>query len=200
LLELEPPAKLQQPIGLDGRPARPFAQPTALLDVKVNGRETYFEWINAGGFAARAARGTMNMADSQRIEHIYFGFDAERLLVRFDVEGSIVQRLADVDTLRIVFLEPSGFELLVARPGTARPTARLFHNDVPISVPGIEAAADTILEIAVPWRSLAPATDAPLHFFAELIAGDRSLERIPQEGAIETQVPSPDYELMMWQA
>jgi len=26
------------------------------------------------------------------------------------------------------------------------------------------------------------------------------VERIPAEGAIETAVPSPDYELIMWQA
>ena len=34
----------------------------------------------------------------------------------------------------------------------------------------------------------------------ELLAGDTSIERLPQVGAIATRVPSPDYELMMWQA
>ena len=29
---------------------------------------------------------------------------------------------------------------------------------------------------------------------------ERSIERIPREGTIETAVPSPDFELMMWQA
>jgi hypothetical protein len=33
-----------------------------------------------------------------------------------------------------------------------------------------------------------------------LIKDKESVERIPHEGAIETAVPSPDYELIMWQA
>jgi len=28
----------------------------------------------------------------------------------------------------------------------------------------------------------------------------KPVERVPAEGAIETAVPSPDYELIMWQA
>jgi alpha-amylase/alpha-mannosidase (GH57 family) len=200
LLGLEPPAKLQKPIGIDRGDARPFNQPTGLLNVKINGRETYFEWINAGVYAVSAARGTMTMADAQRIERASFGFDAQRLLLRFDAHGGICQRLADVDTLRIAFLEPSGFELLVSNPGARQPSARLLHKGVSVKAPGIEVAADTILEIAVPWRNLGVDTDSPVHFYAELIAGEQSIERIPHEGAIDTRVPSPDFELMMWQA
>jgi hypothetical protein len=42
--------------------------------------------------------------------------------------------------------------------------------------------------------------DAPLHFYAELRRDDRPVERAPPEGTIETVVPSPEFELMMWQA
>ena len=56
----------------------------------------------------------MTMAEPERIAKLYFGFERERLLLRFDAHGSTSQRLADVETLRIVFLEPAGFELLVA--------------------------------------------------------------------------------------
>jgi alpha-amylase/alpha-mannosidase (GH57 family) len=200
LLGEEPPAVLLKPISPDRLQIRPYTQPTGLVNVKIDGRETYFEWINSGVYTASAARGTMSMAEAQRIEHLYFGFERERLLLRFDAHGSVCQRLADVDTLRIVFVAPAGFELLITNPGSAKPTLQWFHNDVPVSAAGVEAAADTILEIAIPWRSLATATDAPLHFFAELIHDGQPLERIPHEGAIETVVPSPYYELMMWQA
>ena len=200
LLGLEPPVELQKPVGGDRRHVAPYSQPTALLDVKVDGRETYFEWLNAGVYNASTGRGTMNMAESQRIEKVYFGFDGERLLLRFDVPGAVRDRLADVDQLRIAFYEPVGFELLVSAPGSARPAARLFHNDVPVSSPGIEAAAGTILEIAIPWRSLAAAPGAAVQFVAELSMKEQSIERVPHEGAIETSVPSPDFELMMWQA
>ena len=77
----EPPAALSQPIGADRRQIRPFTQPTGLLSVKIDGRETYFEWLNAGVYTPSAARGTMTMTHAQRIEELYFGFDARRLLL-----------------------------------------------------------------------------------------------------------------------
>ena len=62
-----------------------------------------------------------------------------------------------------------------------------------------EAAADQLFELAVTFRSLARKTDEPVHFYVELLKDQQSVERIPHEGAIETTVPSPDYELIMWQ-
>ena len=200
LLGEEPPSALLEPIGADRRQSRPFTQPSGLLTVKIDGRETYFEWLNAGVYTPSAARGTMTMTKAQRIEALYFGFDAARLLLRFDAALGVRKQLADIDTLRIVFSEPKGFEVLVTQPGAPQPMVQLFHNDVPVSAAGVDAAAGKILEIAIPWRSLAAATDAPVQFHAELIQRDQSVERIPHEGTIETFVPSPDYELMMWQA
>jgi hypothetical protein len=62
------------------------------------------------------------------------------------------------------------------------------------------AAADQIFELAVTFRSLGRKIDEPVHFYVELLKDKQSVERIPHEGAIETAVPSPDYELIMWQA
>ncbi len=73
-------------------------------------------------------------------------------------------------------------------------------NDAPLMAQGLEAAADSLLEMAVPFHGLALKTDDRIQFFAELLQGEQPVERIPQEGAIETVVPSPDYELIMWQA
>jgi hypothetical protein len=200
LVGQEAPAILAKPIGPQ-RAAHPgLTQPTALLNVKINGRETFFEWVNAGMVTATAARGTMTMADEQRVTRLHFGFDEQRLLLRLDTVGAARTRLADVELLRIVMLQPAGFEVLVSRPGDARPAVQLFHNDVPVSAHGGEAATDVILELALGWRSLTPRAEVPLHFYAELITGGQSIERIPHEGAVETFVPSADYELMMWQA
>lgn len=196
----EPPSVLAKPIGPQRAGHPGLAQPTGLLNVKINGRETYFEWVNAGVVTASAARGTMTMADEQRVARVQFGFDEKRLLLRLDTVGAARTRLADVEMLRIVLVQPSGFELLVSRPGDARPSVQLFHNDVPVSSHGGEAATDLILELGIGWRSLVPRAEAPLHFYAELIVKGQSIERIPHEGAIETFVPSADYELMMWQA
>jgi hypothetical protein len=197
---LEPPLELSRAIGAPPEAGRAITQPTSLLEVKIDGSVTYFEWLNAGVFVASAARGTMTMAEASRVERLHYGFDDERLLVRLDTPGGVRTRLADIEMLRVEFVEPQDFELLVTQPSAAQPKVQLFHNDVPVSAAGVEAAAETVLEIAIPWRSLAAATDVPVRFYVELLRGSQPVERVPHEGAIETAVPSPDYELMMWQA
>jgi alpha-amylase/alpha-mannosidase (GH57 family) len=196
-----PPSELLRPISQGQHHARRHTEPTGLLNVKVDGRRTYFEWINAGHCQPSGARGAMTMVQEGRLSDLYFGFDAERLLLRFDARGGTFrERLADVDTLRLSFVEPAGVELLVSHPAWPEPILQLYHNDVPVAESGVLAAADAILEIALPLRSLGVSVDAPLQFFSELVRDEQPLERLPTESVIDTFVPSPDYELMMWQA
>ncbi|HEX4130895.1 MAG TPA: glycoside hydrolase family 57 protein [Pirellulales bacterium] len=197
----EVPGDLLRPISQGHRHAQPHTQPTSLLNVKVDGRRTYFEWINAGHFATSGSRGTMSMVQEGRLADVYFGFDTERLLLRIDArQGSAREQLAGVEALRIEFLEPEGFELIVSHPGTPHPAVQLYHHDVPVSESGAQAAADHILEIALPTRSLGVTIDDNLHFRLDVFENDASVERIPAEGAIETTVPSPEFEMIMWQA
>jgi hypothetical protein len=201
LLGEEPPAELARPISQGHRHPRVYSEPTGLLRVKINGRRSYFEWINAGRCTCQGGRGTMNMGAAGIISELYFGADTERLLVRLDAHaGPIREQLAEVDALRFRFLHPEGFELVVERPGTKEPSSKLLHAGVPVAEAGVEAAGDLLFEMGVPFRSLAVTTDDPVHFYVELLRDDQSIERIPHEGAIETTVPSPDYELIMWQA
>jgi alpha-amylase/alpha-mannosidase (GH57 family) len=200
-LEEPTPAELLQPISQSSRSPAPYTAPTGLLNVRIDGRQTYFEWLNAGYYIPGAGRGTMSRSDTSRLKCLYFGFDAEQLLLRFDSEGGPVrEQLADLDTLRITFLDPAGYELLVSRPAWREPILQLYHQDVPVVESGIKAAADAILEIAIPWRTLAVGVDDPVQFFVELIRGEQTVERAPLEGAVATSVPSPEFELMMWQA
>ena len=196
-----PPSELSRPIAQGARHARLHTEPTGLLNVKVDGRRTYFEWINAGHYASSGSRGTMSMVQDGRLSELHFGFDAERLYLRFDAHnGTARERLADVDTLRIAFHEPEGFELLISHPGWQQPILQLYHHDVAVSESGVQAAADAILEVAIPLRSLGLATEDRVQLVVDLLEQESSLERLPTEGAIETTVPSPEFELMMWQA
>ena len=52
---------------------------------------------------------------------IWFGFDAERLLIRVDTEGGPArERLAEVDRLRIGFVDPAEREIVVMEPAVRR--------------------------------------------------------------------------------
>ena len=142
----------------------------------------------------------MAMAQEGMVADLYFGFDLERLFVRLDARGGpFRERMAQVDGLRIFFFQPEGFELSVTNPAQEEPSLKLYHDEVPVAESGVEAAAELVFELAIPFRSLAVNTDDPIHFCLELFQGEESIERVPNEGAIETFVPSPDYELIMWQ-
>ena len=79
------------------------------MSVKVDGRRTYFEWINAGHYVCSGSRGTMSMVTQGYISDLYFGFDTERLLIRLDSRGGpFREQLADVQAIRVVFLQPRG--------------------------------------------------------------------------------------------
>jgi len=52
LLGDAPPADLARPISRRGlRP--PYTLPRSFLDVKIDGRQTFFEWVSAGGTRGR---------------------------------------------------------------------------------------------------------------------------------------------------
>ena len=191
---------LARPIS-HGRRHPPHSEPTGLLNVKVDGRRTYFEWLNAGHYACRGARGTMAMAQEGVTGDLYFGFDLQRLFVRLDARGGPVrERMAEVDSLRLFFFQPEGFEVVVAKPAQRDPIAKLYRDSALRRRSGVAAAAELVFEMAVPLKSLGARTGDPIHFFVELFEQGKSIERVPHEGAIETVVPSPDLELMMWQA
>jgi alpha-amylase/alpha-mannosidase (GH57 family) len=199
-LQDEPPTELARPIRQGGR-LRLHSVPTGLLHVKVDGRRTYFEWINAGHYVCQGSRGAMNLAATGLISDLYFGFDTERLFIRLDSAGvPLRERLAEIAKMRITLFQPEGFQLLISGPSERNPRVELLDRDVVVSNAGIEAATDWIFELSIPFRTLGVATDAPIQFAVELLEGDQAVERIPSEGAIETTVPSPDYELIMWQA
>jgi hypothetical protein len=177
-----------------------YSEPSGLLNVKIDGRVSYFEWLNAGFYAPTHGRGAMSIGTATRSEGLYFGFDADNLFLRLDARGGPVRgQWTDIDSLRVAFSRPAGYELLVLHPWRLEPIAHLYRYDVPIGRPGVQIAADAVVEIAIPWKSLAAAQDDAVHLYVELMQQEQPMERLPHEGSIETVVPSPDYELLMWQ-
>jgi len=66
---------------------------------------------------------------------------------------------------------------------------QFFRNDMPVGEAGTEAAADLLFEVAVPFRSLGlTKPNDRVQFYFELIKDGHAVERVPQEGAIETFV------------
>jgi alpha-amylase/alpha-mannosidase (GH57 family) len=199
LLGEPPPPKLLRPISQAAHRAL-HTQPRGYLDVHLDGRGTFFEWLNAGRFDAHSERGTMTRVTHGLISRIDFGFNHEHLFVRVDTSGPARTRLATVDDLLIRFVEPSDVTVTVTAFDTPAPIATMRRGQRKGSRTPIGAALGDILEIACPLADLRLNPGDKVSFVIDLIAKRQSVERVPAEGEITLSVPTADYEARMWQA
>ena len=199
LLGETPPPALGRPISRRGQRTL-HTQPRAFLDVKIDGRRTFFEWIAAGHFACRNERGTMAQATRGPIRDVYFGFNPRALLVRVDFEGPARTALAEYEVLRLGFLDPPGREVRVTNLSGPQPLIELRDagGSVLATPPVLEVGIDRVAELAVPFAVLGVQVEQPIQFYVELLHGGQSRDRAPAEGAINLTCPSPDFERIMW--
>jgi alpha-amylase/alpha-mannosidase (GH57 family) len=198
LLGDTPPPELGRPISRRSQRAT-YTLPRAFLDVKINGRRTFFEWLSAGRYSVANERaGAMTMARQGPIKEMYFGFNVRCLFVRVDFEGSAATVLTDYDALRVGFAEPAGWEVRVLKPGQEGQALELRHRDKALPTGDIAVGIDRIFELAIPFERLGVKVDQPVQFFVELLEGKQGCDRAPREGTINLLVPSADFEQIMW--
>jgi alpha-amylase/alpha-mannosidase (GH57 family) len=198
LLGDEPPPDLARAISKRGQ--RPLhTSPRSLLDVKIDGQLTFFEWINAGTYTSHNQRGTMAQVTPGAIKELHFGFDLRSLLVRVDFDERAKAAVADFTALRVDFVEPAGWDVLVSWAG--QPRAVLRKDSKPLALPAgtkIDVGLDRILEMAIPFELLGVQVGQHLQFYVELLEDDQSRDRAPREGTIQLTRPGADFELRMW--
>lgn len=201
LLADDPPGILFTPISQAAPHKQIHDQPSSFLNVKVDGRSTYFEWINAARYVCGNERGTMALVAKGLLHSIWFGFNAEKLLIRVDTEGGpAAERLAEASRVRVGFVDPADWEVVVDEPSFPRPIGTINHMGEPSSNgTAVEVATGKIMELAVPFGRLGLKTGDPIRFYVEVLTADASLDRAPREGIFELSVPSPDFERIMWQ-
>jgi alpha-amylase/alpha-mannosidase (GH57 family) len=197
LLGDAPPAELSRPISRRGHRVN-YTPPRAFLNIKIDGRYTFFEWLSAGRYACQNERGTMAMATQGPLKEVYFGFNLDTLFVRVDCDRPARIALADYEALRLGFVEPAGYEVRVRSPGRPGQVVELLHNEVRVPVPGLAAGVDQIAEVALPFDALGVAVDEPLQLFVDLLQGGQSRDRAPREGTLAFTRPSVDFEHIMW--
>ncbi len=192
-----PPLDLSRPI--KRRTRRPIhTLPRSFLQVRIDGRATYFEWINAGQYTCQNERGTMAMVSRGPLKDVYFGFDLATLFIRVDFDQPARQALAAYETLRVGFAEPAGCEFRVEQPGRAGQRGEWVCAGKPLDPAGIAFAVERIVEVAIPFEALGARVGEPIQFYVELLERHQSRDRAPREGAIGLARPSADFERVMW--
>lgn len=193
-----PPANLSRPITASVQRSV-HTQPKEFLSVEVDGRGTYFEWVNAGRYDAGSERGTMTLVTKGVLETLSFGYDKHNLCIRIDTPKDATTDLMEYDELKVRFLEPFDYEVRVRGCKKAVYKAKLSKDGKAIPRSKAEFAADKIVEMKIPFRELGVEPGQPIHFCVELVQGKASVERAPSEGAIELLAPNENFEQAMWQ-
>ena len=197
LLGDPPPPELSRPISRRGqKPVHTL--PRGFLDVKIDGRETFFEWHSAGHYTCQNERGTMAMVTHGPITDVYFGFNLEALLIRIDFDRPAKTTLAEFDALRIGFVEPHDLELRIDKPARAEQRVGFHAQGNQSTSAAVAVGLDRILEMAIPFDLLGAQVDQPIQFYVEILEAQQSRDRAPREGLIHLNRPSPDFEKIMW--
>lgn len=196
LLGDEPPPELARAIKRAAR-RELFTPPRGFLDIKIDGRYTFFEWLNAGRYICQNERGTMAMATRGTLKELFFGFNLDRLFLRIDCEGNAKQVLSRYDLVRIGFVEPTGFEVRIRQPGKADQSVEFVRDGRP-AVGVVPVGVDRIAELSVPFDGLGVKINQGVQFFVELQQDGQGRDRAPREGTISLQRPSADFEHIMW--
>jgi len=210
LLELPVPDELFiSNISTGGAPATQ-TEPTSLLDPTLDGEETsYFEWLGAGRFEVHRVAGAMHQTAGRPagVTAVHFGFDETHLFVRVDVEGAMVDLLAEGREVSLKFLAPSGMRYSV-RQQVGRLTGRWWdrHVDgtqarwVERGPGGAIVAAGTVLEVRLPLTDLEVSAADSVSFVVSVFEGDTEVERHPQHRPIALTVPDAAFAAWHWRA
>jgi alpha-amylase/alpha-mannosidase (GH57 family) len=205
------PANLYEPILLEDRNIDPDSAIKGFIYPKIDGAVTsYFEWCNSGHVEVKRGGGSMHKADSV-ISDLYYGFDRDNLYIRMDPAVPFDQFGEEI-AFCVELISSSSFRIIFS---PKEPRARLYRvtgetwtktDDL------LESAAQDIFEIAVPFRLINAAENDEIQFVAEIIKNgsstvhsgdevaiaDKIIDRCPFRGYIRLNVPSADFEKMMW--
>jgi len=203
------PFFLNVPVKGGARAGR-YTNPTASLQVKVDGRCTnYFEWLCAGRYRADKEGGVMTAAHNSLLDQIYFGYDQNSLCLRVDLHDEpVLPKEAENDAkspqkprhmvqqLNIHF--PELKMMLGLDPTNLK--KRIYDGRWDGTAQLIEAAWDEIVELKIPFSALGVKENHELSFYVEVSAADRATERYPRNSALQLTVPPANVHEHEWMA
>jgi len=192
------PAHLYVPVLRQDRGVSPTLTIRGFIKPNIDGILTsYYEWYQGAQFDVKKSGGSMHKSESM-ISTIHYGFSEENLFIRIDPAEPFDSFDEKVE-LVIITSKPA--EIKVVYPVSGGTTAKLytrsgeewvFDSDI------TDVAIKDIFEIGIPFDSLRAKQKDELNFFVSLRKCNEEIERCPWRGHITINVPTPDFEAMMW--
>ncbi|MBI3292485.1 MAG: hypothetical protein HYZ73_06715, partial [Elusimicrobia bacterium] len=178
VLSLKVPDELY--VAIKGRERRRAVKPpTDFVTPKVDGHITnYFEWQGAGSYQVGPTGGAMAQA-THLVSALYYGFDLESLFVRLDLRLPIEDPYLAHLRFRIIFLEPTNWEVTLRILGPERCELQLHEKDAQGSVIKTQSltqvAAKRVVELAIPFALLPRQVGDPIEFVVTVENDDREI-------------------------
>jgi len=190
LMGEKPPEDLYRPIK-NPRRAQTVLPPNDFIDPKIDGRVTsYYEWQQAGKYETVSATGGAMHRVQNLVQTLYFGFSLKKVFLRIDFAQPLTPE--QKQTLR--------FKLLWTRPGIPAIELQIHPetNQATSPTPGISAAYDRTLEIALPLSHFPADHTGDFELTFTVLKAEQELERWPTDKPISFPKPAKDAFAETW--
>jgi hypothetical protein len=147
----------------------------------------------------------MHQAD-HFLSSFHFGFDLERLYLRFDPLKPLKEADLQSIKIKIGFMEPLGCELQLSwepLAPTEKTAGGLRFKAVFLDAGGEthalkECAASKIVELALPFDLLALPPGTPFEFLIQVLQKGLLTESWPYQSSVKTARPTEDFGADFW--
>ncbi len=195
ILNLKSPTFLNIPI-VSKTSADGVQEPATLISPAITGKtDNFFKWNGAGLLKVAKQPGGAMFNSNRLSERIAYGFDRERIYIKFELIESIQQLAHKQMSLRAFFMNNHNVDFslpLVPFPPT--PFAAVINGESgPISEvsPAGIAACDRVLEFSFDYGVCGiPKGDLVSLYFKIFSDAGKEVERIPSLGSIAFRIPS----------
>jgi alpha-amylase/alpha-mannosidase (GH57 family) len=183
--------------------------PSGFLHVTLDGEVTsYFEWLAAGSLELRTTAGSMHQVSDggqTLVGRLLFGFDADHLYLRVDFSRRASDLLVGTAEVHLTFITPADTRIRLCG-ATGRQVAAVLERRHAVTAEwlrvedDVRAAAQDVLEVALPFSTLHAAPETVVSFFLSIDVGGSEIERYPAHRPLDVTVPTPDFEALNWTA
>jgi alpha-amylase/alpha-mannosidase (GH57 family) len=177
------------------------AEPVGIITPAIDGHVShYYEWEPAGHFKSKLAGGTMARASDFIVSDVYFGFDADNLYIRIDVNDKMPVPKGSHVSIRFYSPNDSAITFPLKRGRKMSYNFyRLIEDEMFQIMQTLELLGiDEVIELSVPFSVLGVKEEENISFAVELRQAGLTYERQPIDGDIALKRPTRDYQYRNW--
>jgi alpha-amylase/alpha-mannosidase (GH57 family) len=192
------PDHLFIPVHKEDRTIHPTINIRGFIDPVIDGLISgYYEWYQAAYLDIKKSGGSMHKAESI-LSSFYYGFNNVNLFLRVDPTTSFADVLDAIEFV-IYIIRPSNMKITVSLQPILKAELSRKIDDVWKKTKDLpEIAIKDIFEMTVPFKDLQAKENDEMTLFMKILKNGEEIERCPLRGYISFNVPTPDFESLLW--